>query len=248
MPSSTRRSTPPTRRWPDSSYVRDDPFDPDPRFADLYARLPDASDLWPWLELTQEAEPPVLYLGIGAGRLAVPLHRAGVELVGVDSHPAMLAHLAARLPAVELVQSRIEDLDLDRRFALVLVPSNILCVVERLRGAARHLAADGRLAFELTNPHWLRAGGSDGVRVTRFDGNQARIEVDYRVADHDLITQVAEVPLIWPEEIENWLAVGAGLSLERMFGRRDATLMDSPSFYVLARRQDARSQKLTALE
>jgi hypothetical protein len=53
--------------------VRDDPSSPDEGFAELYAQLPDASDLWPWLELAQEAAPPVLYLGIGTGRLAVPL-------------------------------------------------------------------------------------------------------------------------------------------------------------------------------
>ena len=216
--------------------VRDDPVDPDPGFAELYAGLPDAPDLWPWLELAKQSEPPVLYLGIGAGRLAVPLYRAGIQLVGVDSHPGMLAHLRARLPDVELIRSRIEDLDLGRRFALVMVPSNILCLVERLRGAARHLAESGRFAFELTNPYWLRAGASDGVRVKRFDGNEASIEVDYRLPDDTLITQYAEVPLIWPEEMESWLARGAGLRLERMFGRRDVALSESPSFFAVAHR------------
>lgn len=148
----------------------------------------------------------------------------------------MLAHLHARLPALQLVQSRIEDLDLGRQFALVMVPSNILCVVERLRGAARHLAPGGLLAVELTNPHWLRAGDTDRVRVKRFDGNQASIEVDYQLPDKPPVTQQAEVPLIWPEEIDNWLARGAGLKLERLFGRRDMALTESPSFFVIARR------------
>ena len=216
--------------------VRDDPFHPDPAFADLYASLPDAVDLWPWLELAKEAAPPVLYLGIGAGRLAVPLHEAGIQLVGVDSHPGMLAHLRMRLPGVELAQSRIEQLALGRQFALVMVPSNILCLVDRLRGAARHLALRGRLAFELTNPYWLRSGASDGVRIRRFDGNAASIDVDYRLPDDTVVTQRAEVPLIWPEEVENWLAQGAGLTLERMFGRRDAALNESPSFFAIAHR------------
>src|SRR2546423_323721 len=47
--------------------VRDDPSNPDEGFAQLYAQLPDATDLWPWLELAQAAAPPVLYLGIGPG-------------------------------------------------------------------------------------------------------------------------------------------------------------------------------------
>jgi len=214
--------------------VRDDPSVPDEGFAELYAQLPDATDLFPWLGLAQAAAPPVLYLGIGTGRLAVPLHGAGIELVGVDSHPGMLARLRPRLPDTELVQSRIEDLDLGRQFDLVIVPSNILCFVDRLRAAASHVAADGSLAFELTNPYWLRAGASAGVRVQSLDGNGARFEIDYRLPDGRTITQQAEVPLVWPEEVENWLATVAGLKLRRMFARPDAELVNSPSFYVAA--------------
>ena len=155
------------------SVVRDDPIRPDPGFAELYANLPDATDLWPWLELARAATPPVLYLGIGAGRLAVPLATAGIPLVGVDSHPGMLERLRQRLPNTELIRSRIEDLDLGRHFSLVMVPSNLLETVARLRHAAAHLAPAGLLAAELTNPYWLRAGASAGVRVQSFDGNGA---------------------------------------------------------------------------
>lgn len=214
--------------------VRDDPAHPDPGFAELYASLPDATDLWPWLDLAQAARPPILYLGIGTGRLAVPLHAAGIELVGVDSHPGMLERLRERLPQAELIRSRIEDLALERRFDLVMVPSNILCTVARLRAATRQLTDDGSLAFELTNPFWLRAGAGPGVRVQSIDGNQARFEVDYRLPDGRTVTQQAEVPLIWPDEVENWLARGAGLKLRRMFGRPEAELTTSPSFYVVA--------------
>jgi Methyltransferase domain len=214
--------------------VRDDPLAPDPGFAELYASLPDATDLWPWQDLALKAKPPVLYLGIGTGRLAVPLHAAGVELVGVDSHPGMLERLRVRLPEVELVQSRIETLNLGRRFDLIMVPSNILCYIERLRAAADHLRADGTLAFELTNPYWLQSGASPGVRVQALDGNGARFEIDYRLPDGRTITQQAEVPLIWPEEVERWLATGAGLRLRQMFGRAGAELASSPSFYVVA--------------
>jgi hypothetical protein len=215
--------------------VRDDPSLPDAGFAELYAQLPDATDLWPWLELSRDATPPVLYLGIGSGRIAVPLSTAGIELIGVDSHPGMLERLRRRLPQIELIASRIEDLGLGRRFDLIIAPSNILYLVERLRRAADHLADVGALAFELANPHWLRAGGGDGVRVRAFDGNGARLEVDYRLADGRTITQHAEVAIVWPEEMENWLT-SAGLRLQRMFGRPDADLLDSPSFYVVASR------------
>jgi len=216
--------------------VRDDPFAPDPEFAELYASLPDATDLWPWKDLAQQARPPVLYLGIGTGRLAVPLHAAGIQLVGVDSHPGMLEWLKQRLPDTELVQSRIETMNLGRQFDLIMVPSNILCFIERLRAAASHLAADGTIAFELTNPYWLQAGASSGVRVQAFDSNGARFQVDYQLGDGRIITQEAEIPLVWPDDVETWLARGAGLKLGRMFGRPGAELETAPSFYVLAGR------------
>src|SRR3989441_9614648 len=129
------------------SVVRDDPLEPDPGFAELYASLPDATDLWPWKDLALTARPPVLYLGTGTGRLAVPLHEAGVTLVGVDSHPGMLDSLRRRLPDTELIQSRIEVLDLGRRVHLVILPSNNISFSERLRSAVPHRADPRKAAF-----------------------------------------------------------------------------------------------------
>jgi 2-polyprenyl-3-methyl-5-hydroxy-6-metoxy-1,4-benzoquinol methylase len=211
------------------SPVRDNPRDPDPGFAELYARLPDATDLEPWLTLARGARQPVLYLGAGAGRLAVPLARAGIELVLVDAHPGMVGHLRRRLPATEVRQALIEELELGRTFDLVLVPSNILTTTDLLRGAARQLVAGGSLAFELSNPHWLGAGGSERLRILALDREAARIEVDYP----DGTIQEGEVDLVWPEQVEDWLAA-AGLELARMFGHPDAELEESPTFYVVA--------------
>jgi len=217
------------------SIVRDDPSVPDEGFAELYAQLPDATDLSPWLELAQAATPPVLYLGIGTGRLAVPLLAAGIELVGVDSHPGMLSRARRRLPETELIHSRIEDLDLGRQFSMVIVPSNILDTVERLRRAAAHLTGDGVLAAELTNPHWLQAGGGKGVRVTAFDGNQARVEVDYAVPGGQRYVQRGDVHLVWPDEVDRWLG-SSGLTLRRMFARDEGDLVSSPTFFLVAGR------------
>jgi hypothetical protein len=87
----------------------------------------------------------------------------------------------------------------------------------------------GRLAIELTNPHWLGAGASERFRVLTLDRETARIEVDYP----DGTIQEGHLELVWPEQIEDWLAV-AGLELVRMFGRPDCELEESPSFYVVA--------------
>jgi hypothetical protein len=210
--------------------VRDDPERPDPGFAELYGGLPDATGVEPWLGWCREARGPVLYLGVGAGRLAVPLIAHGVLVVGVDAHPGMLERLARRAPDIELVRARIEELDLGRAFGLAIAPSNILTTASRLAGAARHLLPGGRLGFELMNPHWLAAGAAPGVRVSTMDAALARIEVDYEAG----CIQEAELALVWPEAIEHFLA-GAGLTLELMTGSGE-DLESSPTFEVLARR------------
>jgi hypothetical protein len=211
--------------------VRDSPGDPDPGFAELYASLPDATDLEPWLAWCEAAGGPVLYLGVGAGRLAVPLAAAGVELVGVDAHPGMIGHLCARLAGAELHLTRIERLDLGRRFPLVIGPSSILASPACLAGAARH-AAD-RVALELMNPHWLLGGEHPTVRIRRATRRRAEIEVDYPGG----WTHVAKVALRWPEEVEDHLAA-AGLALELIRGQDpDGDVEDSPTYYVLAHRR-----------
>jgi hypothetical protein len=209
-------------------FVRDDPAQPDPGFAEAYASLPDAVDLEPWLRWCRRAAAPVLYLGPGTGRLAVPLSRAGIQLVGVDAHPGMLARLHARLPEMELVHSLVEDLALERRFELVIAPSNLLNTPPRLRSAAR--SSRHWVAFELLNPHWLAAGAETGVRIRRLDRDEAEIEIDYPGG----WTQQEKTSLVWPENIETLLD-GGELDLQLMRGAREAAdLASSPSYYVLA--------------
>jgi hypothetical protein len=213
--------------------VRDDPERPDPGFAELYASLPDATDLEPWLGWCRRAAPPVLYLGVGSGRLAVPLVRAGVSLVGVDAHPGMVAQIRWRLPQIELFQVLIERLELDRRFELVMAPSNILNTIARLKAAARH--SSRWVAVELLNPHWLAAGASDGVRVHRMNRTFAKIDVDYPGG----WKQEAEVALVWPEDVERLLEE-AGLTLDVMRAAGPATdLHESSSFHVVAQVREA---------
>jgi len=215
--------------------VRDDPLNPDPGFAELYDRLPAPTSLEPWIGWCRDACPPVLYLGIGAGRLAEPLVRAGVELVGVDAHPGMLERLRARLPELEAHQALIEELQLGRLFDLVIAPSNVLDTGPKLAGAARQLAPRGRLALELMNPHWLASGASPGVEVLRLDA-RAALTVEYRLPGGEVrIQEIPNVELVWPEGADEFLGP-AGLRLLWMGGEPGQGLEDSPTFFVLAER------------
>lgn len=106
----------------------------------------------------------ILELGVGTGRLALPLAERGFSVVGVDIAPAMLAQAAAKLAELSLtVASRVElkrgdmtSLDLNRRFDLVICPYFTLAHAPRgmawkntFATAARHLKPGGLAAFHL---------------------------------------------------------------------------------------------------
>ena len=105
---------------------------------------------------------PVLELGVGTGRLAIPLAERGVEVIGVDSSPAMLVKLAAK-PGSDRVEAILGDMADppvgDRRFGLVFVAFNtffnLTSAGEQQRcldAVARLLDDDARFVLEAFVP------------------------------------------------------------------------------------------------
>lgn len=121
-----------------------------------------------YVGLAREAAPPVLELGCGTGRIAIPIARAGVEIVGLDSSPPMLAKARERasgLAQVRWVEADMRDFDLGERFGLVIIPyrafQHMITVDDQkscLACVRRHLRDDGRLAFNLFNPDLVAMG------------------------------------------------------------------------------------------
>lgn len=108
-----------------------------------------AADLKLWEELAADRE-PILDLGCGTGRVLSHLARRGNEVCGLDLEPSLIAGLAG----AELGDAR--DFALDRRFALVLAPMQLLQLFagadERKRClgcVAEHLTADGLAALAI---------------------------------------------------------------------------------------------------
>lgn len=110
---------------------------------------------------------PVLEYGCGNGRIAVPIARHGIEVVGVDLSAAMLADLRERLrrepPQVQklmrLRRGDMRSVRLRRRFPLVLCTFNAFLHlytrqdVERFLARVReHLEPGGELCFDLSIP------------------------------------------------------------------------------------------------
>jgi SAM-dependent methyltransferase len=93
-----------------------------------------------WRRLAAAQNGPVLELGCGTGRIAVPVARTGATLVGIDRSAPMLRRAAARLRRLRrarahLVRGDIRSLPFRRRpgFALVMAPYGILQSITRER-------------------------------------------------------------------------------------------------------------------
>ncbi len=138
--------------------------------ADLHPDLPELFDLdygdfaddLPFYEnLARRSEGPVLELGVGTGRVAIPLARAGFEVWGIDASEAMLARARCKAgPALaerlHLLAGDMRDFQLDREFDLVfaglgtfhhlLTPDDQLAC---LRCVQRHLAPGGLFVCDL---------------------------------------------------------------------------------------------------
>lgn len=119
-----------------------------------------AADLELWDQLTREAAGPVVELGCGSGRVALRLARQDHDVTGVDNDPELVAELrrraAAAEVAVEAVVADVRELDIGRRFALVLAPMQLVHLLGGAAGrramlttAARHLADAGALAVSI---------------------------------------------------------------------------------------------------
>jgi len=120
-----------------------------------------------YLQQTVAADGPVLEIGVGTGRIAIPAAAAGAEVFGVDASPEMLAvaenKAAAQSPlsgSLTLARADMRTLDLGRKdFALVTIPARTLLLatlyeeqLDTLCCAARHLRPGGRLIFNVFNP------------------------------------------------------------------------------------------------
>jgi len=105
----------------------------------------------------------VLDVGCGTGRVAIELARRGIEVVGVDADPSMLAVARSRQGEITWIQADMTTLELARRFSLVLMAGNVpLFTAPGTEGAlvarcAAHLAPGGLLVagFQLGRGYQL---------------------------------------------------------------------------------------------
>jgi SAM-dependent methyltransferase len=121
-----------------------------------------------YVKLARRCRGPVLEYGIGNGRVALAIARAGIEVTGIDLSQPMLDSLEAHLQSspkqvrarVQYRQGDMREVRLRRRFPLVIAPFNcVLHLYERsdmeafLARVREHLAPEGRFVFDFSVPH-----------------------------------------------------------------------------------------------
>jgi SAM-dependent methyltransferase len=229
-------------------------YDPIAGFYDEWSRSV-VEDVSFYRELAIESKGPVLELGVGTGRIAIPVAHAGIDVIGVDSSSEMLALCASRA-AAENVRERLElrlgDLERpprDVRVPLVIVPfraylhlTSDAARLRALRGAHAVLSPGGRLAFDVFRPSAQDVEETHGRWLEREPGIWERADWDTETAE--LVLSVrgpsgeTSMRLHWAEP-HAWrkLLGEAGFELEGAFGWFDRrSLVDGEDMVFIARR------------
>ena len=179
-----------------------------------------------------------LELGVGTGRIALPLARRGVRVHGIELSKAMAARLRAK-PGGDDVGVTIGDfasITVDGSFSLAYLVYNTImnlttqaAQVACFRNVAAHLEPGGRFVIEVTIPELRRLPPGETFHV--FTGQEDHWGIDeYDVANQGLVSHHLEVvdgPVerisipfryVWPAELD-LMAQLAGMTLrERWSG------------------------------
>lgn len=124
---------------------------------------------------------PVLELGVGSGRLALPLAALGVAVVGLDGSAAMLSRMPQhRGPgSVNLVQADMRNLPFRGRLGAVLIAFNTLFNLgrEQEQGAllgdlARLMDEGSSLIIEAIDAEALDAGPPHSIGLRSVDADR----------------------------------------------------------------------------
>jgi SAM-dependent methyltransferase len=178
-----------------------------------------------------------LELGIGTGRVAVPLGRRGVPVTGIDLSSAMVARLRSK-PGGDRIRVVIGDFSTTRvpgRFRLVYLVFNTImnlttqdAQVACFANAAGHLEPGGYFVVEVGVPDLQRLPPGETVRPFALEAEhlgfdeydtarQGLISHHYRAVDGRFELRSIPFRYVWPSELD-LMARLAGLRLRERWG------------------------------
>lgn len=191
-----------------------------------------------------------LELGIGTGRLALPLSQRGIRVHGIELSPAMAARLQAK-PGTDGIGITIGDFataTVNGTFGLAYLVRNTImnlttqdAQVDCFRNAAAHLEPGGYFVIEVIVPELQRLPPGETVRAFTvtpqhlgFDeydvAAQGVISHHYWVSNGELETFSAPFRYAWPAELD-LMARLAGMTLRERWSdwKREPFTSDSTS-------------------
>ncbi|MGZ8716890.1 MAG: class I SAM-dependent methyltransferase [Gaiellaceae bacterium] len=209
---------------------------------DAIARLYDPwstgviEDISFYVEEALAAGGPVVELGVGTGRIAIPTAMAGVHVIGVDSSAGMLAVCAERAreagvgERLDLRQGDLRRPPVTERVRLVTCPFRAYLHLasdeerlEALAAARELLEPGGRLVFDVFMPSREDIEETHGRWIEREPGIDER--ADWNLEAQTLTLSVrgeqgASSMTLWWLEPSRWhaLLAEAGLTVEACYG------------------------------
>jgi SAM-dependent methyltransferase len=189
-----------------------------------------------------------LELGIGTGRIALPLARRGIRVHGIDLSEAMVARLRAK-PGAQQIGVTIGDFattTVEGRFTVAYLVFNTIMNLTTQDGqiacfqnVAAHLEPGGCFVIEVMVPALQRLPPGETVRAfnlsaTRlgFDeydvASQGLISHHYTVVDGNLEVDAPPFRYVWPSELD-LMARLAGMRLRQRWSgwKREPFTSDS---------------------
>jgi SAM-dependent methyltransferase len=190
----------------------------------------------------------VLELGIGTGRIALPLSRRGIRVHGIDLSPEMVAMLRAK-PGADAIGVTIGDFattSVEGTFSVVYLVFNTIMnlttqdeQVACFQNVARHLAPGGCFVIEVGVPELQRLPPGETARAlnvgaTRLDFDEYDVVSQGLISHHYFVDngkfEVFSAPFryVWPSELD-LMARLAGMTVrERWSGwKREPFTSDS---------------------
>ena len=236
------------------------------RFAEIYdevhAHLSTPEVVAPMVDVLAElaGKGPALELGIGTGRIALPLARRGVEVHGLDASEAMVAKMRDKPGGsdIPVTIGDFEQLDVEGPCSLICVVFNTLFAlpsqeaqVNCFRSVAEHLTDEGAFLIEAFVPDPTRFDRGQRVSTGIVESDFVSLDLDRHdpttqtvASSHIYITpegvQMYPVTIryAWPAELD-LMAQLAGMRLRSRWAdwRRNPFTAASPghvSIYELA--------------
>jgi SAM-dependent methyltransferase len=180
---------------------------------------------------------PVLELGIGTGRIALPLAARGVRVRGIELSQAMVRQLRSKPGGtdVEVTLGDFATTTVDGSFSLAYLVFNTIMnlttadqQVSCFENAARHLQPGGRFVIEVSVPQLQRL--PPGETFHPFDVSDSHLGFDeydvvtqrlvshhYTVSDGSLRVEAIPFRYVWPSELDLMARI-AGMRLTERWG------------------------------